>query len=97
TLSLDPNGAFTYTPSAGYAGSDRFVYRATTSNGGSNDAFVSLAVAVPSSVDDAFSTAGNTPLNVPAPGVLGNDAANGGGPMTAVVVTPPANGSVTLH
>jgi subtilisin-like proprotein convertase family protein len=97
TLSLNPNGGFTYTATPGYAGPDSFVYRATTMNGGSNDALVTLAVSVPSSVNDAFMASGNTPLGVPAPGVLGNDNANGGGSMTAALVAPPANGTVTLN
>lgn len=97
TLALNPNGGFSYTANPGYTGPDSFVYRATTTNGGSNDALVTLAVAVPSSVDDAFTASGNTPLNVPAPGVLGNDSDNGGGAMTALLVTAPANGTATLN
>ncbi len=97
SLSLSPNGGFTYTATPGYAGPDSFVYRATTTSGGSDDALVTLAVSVPSSADDSFTAAGNTPLAVPAPGVLGNDNDNGGGPMTAVLVTQPANGAVTLN
>ncbi len=97
TLALNANGGFVYTPAANYAGPDSFVYRATTVNGGSNDAVVSFAVSVPSSVDDAFTTPANAPLGVPAPGVLGNDVANGGGAMTAALVTAPANGTVTLN
>lgn len=51
---------------------------------------------VPSAANDAFSTAFNTPLIVPAPGVLGNDAANGLGPLSAAFATTPSHGSVTL-
>lgn len=97
TLVLNANGGFTYTPSPGYAGPDSFTYRATTVNGSSNEALVTLAVSVPSSVNDAFTASGNTPLSVAAPGVLGNDNANGGGPMTAILVTRPATGTVTLN
>jgi hypothetical protein len=47
TLVLNSDGSFTYTPNAGYIGSDSFVYTATNANG-SADATVSLNVtAVP--------------------------------------------------
>jgi len=50
----------------------------------------------PTATNDAYSVALNTPLNVAAPGVLGNDNANGLGALTAALVTPPSNGGVTL-
>ena len=41
---------------------------------------------VPTTLNDAYATALNTPLAVPTPGVLANDNSNGGGPMTAELV-----------
>jgi hypothetical protein len=46
---------------------------------------------------DAFSTAEDTVLTVPAPGVLGNDTDPDGDPLTAVLVTGPSHGSLTLN
>lgn len=46
TATLQPNGAFSYTPSTGFAGSDSFTYKATdtTSSLTSNTATVTIAV-----------------------------------------------------
>jgi parallel beta-helix repeat protein len=57
--------------------------------------FVLTAGAVP----DSYATRALTPLAVPAPGVLANDADPEGRPLTAVLVSgPPANvGSVVLN
>ncbi|HYI11937.1 MAG TPA: Ig-like domain-containing protein [Thermoanaerobaculia bacterium] len=43
--------------------------------------------------NDAYTVAEGGTLNVPAPGVLGNDVDPDGDPLTAVLVTPPANAS----
>jgi YVTN family beta-propeller protein len=44
TLTLQPGGAFTYTPAARFAGTDRFTYRATDQTHLSSTASVSLTV-----------------------------------------------------
>ncbi|MGQ0618296.1 MAG: Ig-like domain-containing protein [Panacagrimonas sp.] len=46
--------------------------------------------------DDAAATTQDTPLSLPAPGVLANDLDNDGDALTARLVDGPANGSVTL-
>lgn len=51
---------------------------------------------LPVGVDDHYETAFNTPLNVPAPGVLGNDTYQGGGPLTAILVSGTTHGTLTL-
>jgi hypothetical protein len=50
TLAVNPNGSFTYTPAAGYAGADSFSYAATDSAGDYASATVSLTVAGPPTV-----------------------------------------------
>ena len=50
---------------------------------------------VPTATNDAYTTI-DTPLTVTAPGVLGNDNANGLGALSAILVTPPSHGGVTL-
>ncbi|MFN7977269.1 MAG: Ig-like domain-containing protein [Vicinamibacterales bacterium] len=98
SLTLNANGSFTYTPSAGYAGPDSFTYRATNGSGAGNVATVSITVnaAVPTTVADSYSTPFNTPLNIAAPGVLANDAANGAS-MTAALVSNVAHGALALN
>jgi len=50
----------------------------------------------PVSVNDTYSTPFQTALQVPAPGVLLNDNASGGGPMTATLMSGTSNGTLLL-
>jgi hypothetical protein len=100
SLALGTSGGFTYTPTSGFSGLDSFSYRAQNANGPGNTATVTLTVTslpLPIAADDAYGIATNTPLNVAAPGILGNDNANGGGAMSAVLVTSTANGALALN
>ncbi|PWB65683.1 MAG: hypothetical protein C3F17_03415 [Bradyrhizobiaceae bacterium] len=67
TLTLDPDGAFSYVPHADYHGTDSFQYRAN--DGALNSAGVATVAIVvtpandaPVAVDDAFTTRVGTPL-----------------------------------
>ena len=51
----------------------------------------------PVAVDDSYTTAQDTPLSVPAAGVLANDSDTDGDPLTAVLVPNGTAGSVTLN
>ena len=51
----------------------------------------------PVAADDAYSTAEDTALTVAAPGVLGNDTDPDGDPLTAVLVSGPSHGTLTLN
>jgi hypothetical protein len=98
-LTLAANGSFTYTPNAGFAGTATFTYRAATFFGNGNVATVTITVnpaPPPTTVNEAYATPFNTPLNVGAPGVLANDNPNGGGAMTAVLVSTVSNGVLAL-
>jgi hypothetical protein len=57
---------------------------------------VNGAAPAPTTLGDAYVTMMGTPLNVPAPGVLGNDAANGGGVLTTELVTTTTQGVLAL-
>ena len=99
TLSLNSDGSFTYTPTPGYSGDDSFVYGA--SDGAIQSyATVSITVAhvnhVPGAGGDAYSTDEDTPLVIPATGVLGNDSDLDSDSLTAVLVSGPAHGTVSL-
>lgn len=50
----------------------------------------------PLGYDDVFSTPEGTPLNIPAPGVLANDADNENNPLSAVLVSNVSHGNLTL-
>ena len=47
--------------------------------------------------NDAYSTNVNTPLTVPAPGVLANDTDPQGASLTALLVSGPSHGTLTLN
>src|SRR5205823_1805970 len=101
TLTLNGNGSFTYTPAANYNGPDSFTYKANDSQADSNAATVSLTVTpvndAPVAGNDSYTTAEDTALTVGAPGVLGNDTDADGDPLTAVLVSGPAHGTLTLN
>ncbi len=51
----------------------------------------------PTAGDDTYTTGQDTPLTVPAPGVLVNDSDPDDDALTAVVVTGPAHGTLNLN
>lgn len=98
SLTLNANGSFTFTPPAGFTGQASFTYRAVNSVGAGNVATVTLTVVagLPTTVSDGYTTSEGTALNVAAPGVLGNDASNGGGALSAQIATTTTNGILAL-
>ena len=101
TVTLNANGNFTYIPTANYNGPDSFTYKANDGYLDSNIATVSITVNAvndaPAAVADSYSTNEDTTLNVAAPGVLGNDTDAEANPLTAVKVSDPSHGTVTLN
>jgi Bacterial Ig domain len=97
TVSLSASGGFTYTPPSGFSGAATFTYRASNTNGLSNSATVTVTVgSAPTAANDSYSTPFETLLTVAAPGVLANDAANGGGSLSASIVNTTTRGLLTL-
>ena len=101
TLTLNANGSFTYTPALNYNGPDSFTYKANDGTADSNTATVTITVAAandaPVATDESYNATEDTPLMVAAPGVLGNDTDVDGNALTAIVVTPPTHGTLTLN
>jgi len=98
---LDPsgNGAFTYTPLAGFTGDATFTYQARRTDGQvSNVATVTITVSAGTIVaqNDSYTITANTVYTVAAPGVLVNDSGPGG-TLTAVLVAPATSGTVVLN
>jgi hypothetical protein len=60
---------------------------------------VTVTPNAPTAFNDFYAATASVPLNVTAPGVLVNDIAPAGGPLTAVLVSGPTdpNGSLTLN
>jgi VCBS repeat-containing protein len=90
TLAFNADGTFTYTPNAGWSGTDSFTYRASDGQADSNVATVMITVqpAAPTPVarDDFYTVIANGTLNVSGKGVLANDA-NPTGDMLFVMLT----------
>ena len=104
-VTVDADGSFTYTPDAGFTGTDTFTYLANDGTVDSDPATVTITVEegdepgpneAPVAVADVYMTGADQTLTIPAPGVLGNDFDADDDPLTATGVTQPANGEVQL-
>ena len=97
-LTLNEDGSFDYLPDAGFVGLDGFMYTVADGRGGTHSSWVSLTVhnAAPVAAGDAYATPEDTPLVVPAAGLLGNDTDADGDPLTAALSMGPMNGALTL-
>ncbi len=100
TITLNPDGSFTYTPTLNDTGPDTFTYRATDGTVFSTPVTVTLNVrpGAPITDPDTYSTiAGATPTVPVATGVLSNDTDPNGLPLTATLVSQPTHGTLTLN
>jgi hypothetical protein len=77
TVNLQADGAFTYTPNAGFVGADSFGYQAFDGTRASGTAFVTINVSAtnlpPVPVNDEFQTGRNAALPIPFQALLAND------------------------
>jgi len=100
-VQLFADGSFTYTPHANAHGFDTFTYRVNDGELNSNVATVTITILPindqPIASDNSYSTVEDTPLSISAPGVLGNDVDVDGDPLTAQLVSGPANGTLVLN
>ena len=102
TVAVNANGSFTYTPAAGYTGTDSFQYQATDGTLLSTAATVTLTVTpidIPVVVNQSYPTAEGTALSQAAPGLLANDTDPQHAALTVdlTTVTQPANGMVAVN
>ena len=103
TVALNSDGSFTYTPNAGFSGTDNFTYRVTDGDGDtSNVATVTINVSdtnqPPVATADSYSVSMDTTLIVNAnDGVLQNDSDPDGDSIVANIVDTAANGTVSLN
>lgn len=100
-LTLNANGSFTYSPDAGFSGADSFSYRTNDGTQNGNIVVVSLAVeginSLPVSVADIYNIAEDAVLTVgSATGILANDTDGDADPLSAILVSSPTNGTLTL-
>src|SRR5206468_1235775 len=79
SLTLNPNGSFTYAPTTNFLGADSFTYKANDGFADSSVVTVALTVnAAPSVVNHSYTTNRGVVLSVPAPGVLAGSTDPGG-------------------
>ncbi len=102
SLTLNPDGSFTYTPAANYNGPDSFTYKANDGTADSDEVTVTLNVAAvndaPVAVPDSYTTYEDFPMPLSdTAGVLFNDTDADGDVLTAILVTSPTHGSITLN
>ncbi len=93
-LSNATTGAYTYTPTSGFAGHDLFTFKANDGSADSNVASVSVTVAAggaPTAQDGRLSTDKNKPAN----GIL-KATSPSGAPLTYGIVSQPVNGALVL-
>lgn len=98
SFTLNADGSFSYSPSPNFHGLDGFTYQAIDPDGDlSNVAMVLITVNAvndpPVAQDDMYNINEDSPLSVPAPGILSNDMDIDGGPLSASLVSGPANAS----
>jgi hypothetical protein len=101
-FALNADGSFSYTPAANFNGLDSFTYQANDpSNAGSSITTVTITITpvndAPLANDDAYSVKPGKTLTVTIPGVLANDGEFEGDPLTAALVSGPANGTLTFN
>jgi hypothetical protein len=100
TVVVNPDGAFTYTPAAGYFGPDSFTYTITDATLATDTATVNITVLNannPIAADDSYQTRKTTNLIVTAPGLLANDSTTVGSlTVTAETLTTDQGGSVVI-
>ena len=98
SLTLAPDGGWSYTPDAAYVGPDSFTYRASDGSLTSNIATVTISVtnAAPVGIVDSYAAIHGLPMSIGAgAGVLHNDSDGDGDPLTAAVVSGPAHGTLS--
>jgi VCBS repeat-containing protein len=99
SLTLHPNGAFSYTPAANFNGADSFTYKANDGSANSNVATVNVTVKsvndAPVANNDSTSTSEDTPIVIH---VLANDTDLDGtlDPTTVTITAQPMHGSLQV-
>ena len=105
SVTLNVDGSFTYIPNVDFFGDDTFTYTicevAHPAQCDTGTVTISVAPGTendpPVAVDDNYDAFEDTPLNVPAPGVLFNDYDPDGDSIVIDSNTQPTNGAVTLN
>src|SRR5207302_683584 len=99
SLTLNSDGSFTYTSAANYNGSDSFVYQVNDGTADSNLPTVTLSL-LPvhrSPLSTPVPTRRSSDLALSVTGLLADATDVDGDPLTAILVSGPSHGSLTLN
>jgi VCBS repeat-containing protein len=101
TLDLNSDGSFTYQPNPDFDSTDSFTYVANDGTQNSNEATVTISVNPindpPFALDNSYIISEDTVLNIPTPGILGNDSDVDGDTLTPIIDTTTNNGVLALN
>jgi len=101
TVTIQPNGLFSYTPNVGFAGNDSFTYTAFDGSLASNAATVSIKVtglnSAPVAVNDSYTVSEDIVLLQLIPGVLINDTDADSDALTVIGLSTTAHGTLALN
>jgi hypothetical protein len=102
TVTINPNGSYTYTPTPGYIGTDKFTYQVCDELNQCSTAEVTVYIRpdangtandAPNAQDDSYRTPMNTPITA---NIRLNDSDPNGNTLTTSVVSGVSHGTVTL-
>jgi len=95
------SGVVTYTPNVGSCDSDTFKYTIDDNDGAtSNEATVTVNILCndpPLAIDDLYNVREGETLGISAPGILANDVDSPGSPLTAILISDPEHGTLSLN
>src|SRR5205807_1933202 len=102
TLTLNADGSLVYMPALNFNGTDSFTYKTSDGQAQSGVATVTITVtpvndAPVAANDDSYTTPEDTQLTVSAPGVLAHYPDAALVRSTAVLVSGPGHGTLTLN
>ena len=101
TLDLNSDGSLTYQPNPDFDSTDSFTYVTNDGTQNSNEATVTISVIPindpPSALDNSYIISEDTVLNIPTPGVLGNDSDVDGDTLTSIIDTTTSSGVLALN
>ncbi len=96
SFALNANGSYSYTPQAGYVGTDTFTYTAHKGEMSSDPASVTITMtnALPVAGNDTAATTQGTAVII---NILANDSDADNDLLTAALATGPTHGTLTLN
>jgi hypothetical protein len=97
---FNPDGSFEYVPDSNFTGTDSFQYVANDGQTESPPATVTITVfpnTPPVANNDVYSVAAGGTLQIPAPGILGNDGDTDGDPLSVNGYSVPAHGDLVMN